>query len=105
MALHITSLSPRENEILVLVTCGRTTKEIAGDLAIAESTVNWHVSNAITKLGASTRAEAVAKALRGDVPDPLAPTPVRRRTRRRAFARWMNGVAAALRGCSRPETR
>jgi len=57
-------LSPRERETIVQIADGRTTKEIAAELSIAESTVNWHVSNALAKLGASTRAEAVAIALR-----------------------------------------
>jgi len=59
-------LSIRESEILQLVSHGRSTKEIAADLAISESTVNWHVSNVLSKLGASTRAEAVALYIGGD---------------------------------------
>lgn len=59
-------LSPRERETIAHIAEGRTTKEIAAELSIAESTVNWHVSNALTKLGASTRAEAVAIALKSD---------------------------------------
>jgi DNA-binding CsgD family transcriptional regulator len=64
-----TDLSPREREAIALVAAGKTTKEIAAALSIAESTVNWHVGNALTKLGASTRAEAVAIALRAERPD------------------------------------
>lgn len=43
---------------------GKTAKEIGAELSIAESTVNWHVGNVLTKLSASSRAEAVAKAMR-----------------------------------------
>ena len=57
-------LSPRQREILALVAAGRTSKEIAGDLGISESTVNWHLSNVFERLGASSRAEAVAIAMR-----------------------------------------
>lgn len=72
-------LSPRQREILALVAAGRTSKEIASVLDISESTVNWHLANVFARLGASSRAEAVAIALReevnGDVrPHPAAPT-------------------------------
>lgn len=60
-------LSPRQREILALVAAGRTSKEIAGQLGISESTVNWHIANVFARLGASSRAEAVAMALREDV--------------------------------------
>ena len=60
----MTSLSPRERQILTLVAEGRTSKEIAAQLRISVSTVNWHLSNVFGKLGASSRAEAVALALR-----------------------------------------
>lgn len=59
-------LSPRQREILTLVAAGRTSKEIASILGISESTVNWHLSNAFTRLGASSRAEAVALAMRDE---------------------------------------
>jgi DNA-binding CsgD family transcriptional regulator len=65
-AVGARELSPRQREILALVAAGRTSKEIAGDLGISESTVNWHLSNAFERLGASSRAEAVALAMRED---------------------------------------
>jgi DNA-binding CsgD family transcriptional regulator len=73
-------LSPRQREVLDLVAAGRTSKEIALILGISESTVNWHLSKAFARLGASSRAEAVALAMRGDVdkdvprPSPVHPT-------------------------------
>src|SRR3954469_9532942 len=70
-------LSPREREALDHIASGQTSKEIASELSIAESTVNWHVSNARTKLGAATRAEAVALAM--DARRPLDRTEVMRR--------------------------
>lgn len=62
-----TDLSPRQREILALVAAGRTSKEIASALGISESTVNWHLANVFARLGASSRAEAVALAMRDDV--------------------------------------
>ena len=63
-------LSPRQRETLTLVAAGRTSKEIAGELGISESTVNWHISNVFGRLGASSRAEAVALAMRDEVQRP-----------------------------------
>src|SRR5919201_1141759 len=57
------TLSPREQDVVRLVALGKTTKEISADLGIAESTVSWHVTNVLGKLEASSRAEAVARAL------------------------------------------
>jgi DNA-binding CsgD family transcriptional regulator len=56
-------LSPRQREILELVASGRTSKEIAAELGISRSTVNWHLANTFARLGASSRAEAVALAM------------------------------------------
>jgi DNA-binding CsgD family transcriptional regulator len=60
-------LSPRELTILRLVALGRTTKEIASALGISQRTVNWHLGEAFMKLGASSRAEAVALAMEARV--------------------------------------
>lgn len=56
-------LSEREREVVRLVAQGRTGPEIADELHIARDTVRTHVSNAMTKMGARSRAELVAKAL------------------------------------------
>ena len=58
------ALSPRENEVLVLVAAGKSNRAIAGDLFISEKTVARHVSNIFTKLRLSSRAEATAHAYR-----------------------------------------
>jgi DNA-binding CsgD family transcriptional regulator len=58
------TLSHRETEVLGFVAEGKTTKEIAATLGIADSTVNWHVARVLVKLEASSRAEAVAAATR-----------------------------------------
>jgi DNA-binding NarL/FixJ family response regulator len=56
-------LSPRELEVLKLMTRGKRNREIAVDLAITEGTVKIHVSNVLSKLGVTDRTEAVTQAL------------------------------------------
>jgi DNA-binding CsgD family transcriptional regulator len=56
------SLSPREVEVLRLVACGHTNRQIARGLDISEKTVARHVSNIFTKLDLSSRAAATAYA-------------------------------------------
>jgi DNA-binding NarL/FixJ family response regulator len=56
------ALSGREREIAELVAQGRTNREIAGALFLAEKTVEGHLSNIFAKLGVSSRA-AVAGAI------------------------------------------
>jgi DNA-binding NarL/FixJ family response regulator len=53
------SLSPREREILVLVTEGLANAEIASRLGLRDKTVRNHVSNLFDKLGVWTRAQAI----------------------------------------------
>jgi PAS domain S-box-containing protein len=57
------TLTKREREIVALVAQGSSGPEIAGALHIAHDTVRTHVRNAMTKLGARSRAHLVAKAL------------------------------------------
>jgi DNA-binding NarL/FixJ family response regulator len=57
-------LSEREIEVLRLVSAGRSNKEIGAALHIAEDTVKRHVSNILTKLGVSDRAQAATEAIR-----------------------------------------
>ena len=57
-------LTAREDEILALVAQGRTDRQIGAELFISHRTVERHVSNMLAKLGAATRAEAVAIAYR-----------------------------------------
>jgi DNA-binding CsgD family transcriptional regulator len=61
-------LTPREREILSALALGRTGAEIATELVISPETVRNHVRNARAKLGARTRAQAIARALqRGEI--------------------------------------
>ncbi len=59
-----TVLSERERAVLRLVADGLATKQIARQLGITERTVKFHVSSIMNKLGADTRAQAVAEAAR-----------------------------------------
>jgi two-component system NarL family response regulator len=54
--------SARELDVLRLVACGRSNREIAALLGIGESTVKTHVASVLAKLGASDRAHAVTLA-------------------------------------------
>ena len=54
----------REREILALLAEGATDGQIAGMLALSPATVQTHVRNAKAKLGAATRTQAVALAIR-----------------------------------------
>jgi len=57
------ALTERELEISRLVALGRSGPEIADELLIAHDTVRTHVRNAMTKVGARSRAQLVAKAV------------------------------------------
>jgi DNA-binding NarL/FixJ family response regulator len=62
------TLSPREREILGLLSKGLSGEEAAKQLFLSSETVRTHVRNAMTKLGATTRVHAVALALkRGEI--------------------------------------
>jgi two-component system, NarL family, response regulator len=66
LADHVShnELSVREREVLRHMFEGKSNKEIAAALTISEHTVNIHVKNILSKLGASGRTEAVTLALR-----------------------------------------
>jgi len=89
-------LSPRQREILALVAAGRTSKEIAGELGISESTVNWHIANVFARLGASSRAEAVAVVLREETQLPDDPTTSPKRPARPPLPTSSVAIAVAL---------
>ncbi|MGA6164772.1 ATP-binding protein [Amycolatopsis magusensis] len=55
-------LTPRELEILRLVTAGKANREIADELFISAKTASVHVSNILGKLGVANRVEAAATA-------------------------------------------
>jgi DNA-binding NarL/FixJ family response regulator len=57
-------LTVRELEVLQLIRDGYRNKQIADQLAIAETTVNFHIKNLVDKLGANDRTHAVTIAVR-----------------------------------------
>ncbi len=59
-------LTPREREVVTLIAMGRETGQIAEELHVSPETVRTHVRNAMSKLGAHTRAQLVALALCSD---------------------------------------
>ena len=56
-------LTPRELDVLAAIGAGSSNKAIARDLGISLHTVKFHIESLFRKLGARTRAEAVAKGL------------------------------------------
>lgn len=63
-AVLVEPLTAREQEVLQLVAEGLSNKLIAARLGISEHTAKFHVNSILGKLGAQTRAEAVARAAR-----------------------------------------
>jgi DNA-binding NarL/FixJ family response regulator len=58
----VVPLSDRELEVLRLLADGRSNREIAGTLFLAEGTVKNHVTNVLAKLGARDRTQAALRA-------------------------------------------
>lgn len=61
-AVH-TILTPRELDVIDAIGAGLSNKAIARELQISLHTVKFHIESLLRKLGARTRAEAVAKAM------------------------------------------
>jgi DNA-binding NarL/FixJ family response regulator len=59
----VESLTHRELEVLQLMARGSTNRQIARQLGISEHTVKFHAAGILGKLGARSRAEAVARAI------------------------------------------
>ena len=60
----LSKLSPQEHRILDLIAHGKTNREIATEMYLAEKTVKNYVSNMLAKLGMAHRSEAAAYAAR-----------------------------------------
>jgi DNA-binding CsgD family transcriptional regulator len=64
-------LTPRETQVLRAVSDGLANKEIARELGISLHTVKFHLESLMHKLGASSRTEAVTKAMRLQLLEPF----------------------------------
>jgi DNA-binding CsgD family transcriptional regulator len=96
-------LTKREREILGLLAEGLSGAQIAGELVLSPETVRTHVRNAMAKLGASTRSQAVALALKGNEisPETFAAPATERPARRAEDAPAVDptpGLAAMITG-------
>jgi NarL family two-component system response regulator LiaR len=60
---HMEELTAREKDVLAMLIEGLSNPEIAQRLFLSRSTVKFHVSSILAKLGASSRTEAVSVAL------------------------------------------
>ena len=60
-------LTSRETDVLRLLSVGASYKRISRQLGISLHTVKFHLEALFAKLDATSRAEAVAKGLRGGV--------------------------------------
>jgi predicted ATPase/DNA-binding CsgD family transcriptional regulator len=63
---HVASLSPRERQVVALITRGLSNRQIAEQLVVTKYTVDRHVTNIRSKLGLSTRTQIVAWAYEHD---------------------------------------
>jgi DNA-binding NarL/FixJ family response regulator len=61
------NLTSREVEVLRFIAAGKSNREIADDLVISVRTVERHIANLYTKIGARTKAQATAFALRANL--------------------------------------
>lgn len=68
-------LTPRELEVLRLLSEGQSNKEIAATLGISERTARTHVSRILAKLGLSSRTQAALWAARHEAGGPLRQPP------------------------------
>ncbi len=66
----LAGLNDREVEVLTWVARGKTSAEIAQIIGLTKRTIDFHIDNARTKLGAATRTEAVIKAATGRLIEP-----------------------------------
>ena len=68
---RLSSLTPREREVLCHVVAGQLNKQVAADLSIAEKTIKVHRARVMEKMGASSLAGLVAMTARIGIHTPL----------------------------------
>lgn len=56
-------LTAREREVMLWAADGKTANEVAQILSLSERTVNFHITNILSKLNASTKTQAIVKAV------------------------------------------
>jgi DNA-binding NarL/FixJ family response regulator len=61
---RLAGLSPQERRILELLADGKSNRQIAAEMFLAEKTVKNYVSNLLAKMGMSRRTEAAVYAAR-----------------------------------------
>jgi len=59
---RFSTLSPREQQVMTLVSAGKLNKQVAGDLELSEITVKIHRGSAMRKMGAKSLADLVRMA-------------------------------------------
>jgi DNA-binding NarL/FixJ family response regulator len=64
LAVGIAELTPQQRRVLMLLTDGKSNKQIAFELAVTEATVKAHLSQIFRKLGVRSRTQAVISARR-----------------------------------------
>jgi len=65
LASHLSVLTPREHEVMDMVTEGKANKEIAAILGVSSKTVEAHRAKVMEKMGANSLAELVRMSLLG----------------------------------------
>jgi PAS domain S-box-containing protein len=85
-------LTAREREVLALIAMGASSGGAASALGVGEETIRTHAGNAMAKLGAHTRAHAIALAMRdGSIELSNGPTPPVGVGRLSGTRRWARG--------------
>ena len=64
---RIAMLTPRERQVLALVTLGKANKAIAGDLGVSQRTVEIHRAHLMEKMGAASLAHLVRMTMIADI--------------------------------------
>jgi FixJ family two-component response regulator len=67
IATRLARLTPREHEVMVMVTNGRANKEIAGNLGVSAKTVEAHRARVMEKMEANSLAELVRMAINANL--------------------------------------